>query len=75
MLPLPQAAAAAASSSSRKRQSSDALSPGEEFDVVVIGAGIGGLSCAALLAYYGFKAMQLAALPLQLLLQETSLEA
>jgi ribulose 1,5-bisphosphate synthetase/thiazole synthase len=44
------------SSSSNRQQSSDALSPGEEVDVVVIGAGIGGLSCAALLAYYGFKA-------------------
>jgi len=26
-----------------------------ESDVVVIGAGIGGLSCAALLVYYGLK--------------------
>jgi ribulose 1,5-bisphosphate synthetase/thiazole synthase len=34
---------------------SDQLSPGESFDVVVVGSGIGGLSCGALLAYYGFK--------------------
>eukprot|EP00879_Flechtneria_rotunda_P011024 GHRR01011519.1.p1 GENE.GHRR01011519.1~~GHRR01011519.1.p1 ORF type:complete len:266 (+),score=72.07 GHRR01011519.1:472-1269(+) len=34
---------------------SDNVGPKEEFDVVVIGAGIGGLSCAAMLAYYGFK--------------------
>lgn len=34
---------------------SDKISPSESFDVVVIGAGIGGLSCAAMLAYYGFK--------------------
>jgi flavin-dependent dehydrogenase len=34
---------------------SDQLSPGKAFDVVVVGSGIGGLSCGALLAYYGFK--------------------
>eukprot|EP00775_Hariotina_reticulata_P013799 gene13799-13920_t len=33
----------------------DLVGPEEDFDVVVIGAGIGGLSCAALLAYYGLK--------------------
>lgn len=34
----------------------DTVAPGgEEVDVVVVGAGIGGLSCAAMLAYYGLK--------------------
>jgi len=43
------------SSSSSSSAVSDVLGPGEQCDVVVIGAGIGGLSCAAMLAYYGFK--------------------
>jgi chemotaxis response regulator CheB len=38
---------------------SDLVASNEEFDVVVIGAGIGGLSCAALLAYYGLKVSDL----------------
>lgn len=33
----------------------DTLSPGEAFDVVIVGAGVGGLSCGALLASYGLK--------------------
>jgi hypothetical protein len=46
------------SSSTTHQQLGDVFTPAERetFDVVVIGAGIGGLSCAALLAYYGFKA-------------------
>lgn len=40
-------------SSSSSSSSSSTASWDEEHDVVVIGSGIGGLSCAALLAYYG----------------------
>lgn len=36
---------------------SDKVSAVDKFDVVVIGAGIGGLSCAAMLAYYGLKVL------------------
>lgn len=47
--------ATAAAGTSNQSHRSDQLSPGDVFDVVVIGAGIGGLSCAALLAFYGLK--------------------
>jgi hypothetical protein len=46
-----------ASSSVRQTRRPGASGDVEEVDVVVVGAGIGGLSCAALTAKYGFKTL------------------
>lgn len=36
-------------------QSTDLRTPSSEYDVVIVGSGIGGLSCAAMLAKYGYS--------------------
>ncbi|EFN55141.1 hypothetical protein CHLNCDRAFT_35537 [Chlorella variabilis] len=50
-----QASAVCRASSGNSQASSSAGGGAEEVDVVVIGSGIGGLSCAGLLAKYGLK--------------------
>jgi phytoene dehydrogenase-like protein len=43
------------SSSPTTTSSSSSSSPSDSYDVVVVGSGIGGLSCAAMLAKYGYS--------------------
>ena len=43
------------SSSSSNSRISNSNTPQDEYDVIVIGSGIGGLSCAAMLALYGYS--------------------
>jgi hypothetical protein len=47
------AAAAAARPSSKQKQSQPPLK--DSYDVIVVGSGIGGLSCAAMLSFYGYS--------------------